>query len=85
MLLFGLGSVAGVEAERASFSATCATVNRSLPLMPMLTITYYNLAVTDCVVTSRAGILLAELSSNIGVFGGKRVVLTNIFAGTEGT
>ena len=85
VLLFGVGSVASVVADRASFSAACATVDRSLPLMSMLTIPYHNLAAADCVVTSSAWIFVAELGSYGGVFSGKRVVLTDISVGTEGT
>ena len=84
MLLLRLGPFA-IEAGRAAVSATCATVDRRLPLMSMLTIPYFNLAAADCVVMSSTWVLVAKLGSYDGVLDGKRVVVTDVFAGTEGT
>ena len=85
MLLSRLKYVASLETSRASLFTTCAPVDRSLPLMCMLTLPNDNFAAAYCVVVSSAGILVAELGSDGGLVDSKRVVMTDICVGTKGT
>ena len=52
--------------------------------MSMLTLPYDSLAATDCIVMCVALVLVTELGSNGRCFGQEGVMLTDIFAGTEG-
>ena len=78
MSLSGLGSVASIEAVRASFFAVCTADDPRIPLMPILTLPCYNLVAADCVVMCCAFVLVTEFSSYSRVFGSKRVVLADI-------
>ena len=81
----GLERLAECIAGWAAILEICAIVNGSLPLMPILTFPYYNLAAAVHKVMCSALVLATELGSDGRSFDGKRAVLTNTFLGTEGT